>query len=68
MSKVSGPLLDRMDIQVEVPAVRYNELVAYREVQSSADIRKKVMVAHAVQKRFKGSVNRCECPYVFQAG
>ena len=55
MSKVSGPLLDRMDIQVEVPAVRYNELVADREVQSSADIRKKVMVAHAVQKeRFKG--------------
>ena len=55
MSKVSGPLLDRMDIQVEVPAVRYNELVADREAQSSADIRKKVMVAHAVQKeRFKG--------------
>ena len=55
MSKVSGPLLDRMDIQVEVPAVRYNELVTDREVQSSADIRKKVMVAHAVQKeRFKG--------------
>jgi len=55
MSKVSGPLLDRMDIQVEVPAVRYNELVADREVQSSADIRKKVMVARAVQKeRFKG--------------
>ena len=55
MSKVSGPLLDRMDIQVEVPAVRYNELVADREVQSSADIRKKVMVACAVQKeRFKG--------------
>ena len=55
MSKVSGPLLDRMDIQVEVPAVRYNELVADREVQSSADIRKKVMVACAVQKeRFEG--------------
>src|SRR3990172_2574762 len=55
MSKVSGPLLDRMDIQVEVPAVRYNELVADREAQSSADIRKKVMVACAVQKeRFKG--------------
>jgi magnesium chelatase family protein len=54
MSKVSGPLLDRMDIQVEVPAVRYNELVAEREAQSSADIRKKVMVAREMQKeRFK---------------
>ena len=41
MSKVSGPLLDRMDIQVEAPAVRYNELVADREAQSSADIRKR---------------------------
>ncbi|HHT9137993.1 MAG TPA: YifB family Mg chelatase-like AAA ATPase [Candidatus Wunengus sp. YC60] len=54
MSKVSGPLLDRMDIQIEVPAVRYNELVADREAQSSGDIRKKVMVARAMQKeRFK---------------
>ena len=54
MSKVSGPLLDRMDIQVEVPAVRYNELVADREMQSTVDIRKKVMVAREMQKeRFK---------------
>ena len=54
MSKVSGPLLDRMDIQVEVPAVRYNELVAERAAQSSADMRKKVMVARTMQKeRFK---------------
>jgi len=54
MSKVSGPLLDRMDIQVEVPAVRYNELIADREMQSTVDIRKKVMVAREMQKeRFK---------------
>ena len=54
MSKVSGPLLDRIDIQIEVPAVRYSELVAEKEVQSSEDIREKVMVAHAMQKeRFK---------------
>jgi len=54
MSKVSGPLLDRIDIQIEVPAVRYSELVAEKEVQSSEDIRGKVMVAHAMQKeRFK---------------
>ncbi len=54
MSKVSGPLLDRMDIQVEVPAVHYREIVSDRAVQSSEDIRKKVMVAHTMQKeRFK---------------
>lgn len=50
MSKVSGPLLDRMDIQIEVPAVRYSELVTDREVQSSVDIRKKVTVARTMQK------------------
>lgn len=54
MSKVSGPLLDRIDIQLEVPAVRYSELVTDREVQSSDDMRKKVMTARAMQKeRFK---------------
>ncbi len=54
MSKVSGPLLDRIDIQIEVPSVRYSELVSERDVQSSADIRKKVAVARAMQKeRFK---------------
>ncbi|MEP9411602.1 MAG: YifB family Mg chelatase-like AAA ATPase [Candidatus Brocadia sp.] len=55
MSKVSGPLLDRMDIQIEVPSVQYRELVEDEEAQSSAEIRKKVMVARAMQKgRFEG--------------
>lgn len=55
MSKVSGPLLDRMDIQIEVPAVRYSELVTEREMQSSVDIREKVTVARTMQKgRFEG--------------
>ena len=54
MSKISGPLLDRIDIQIEVPSVRYNELVSDQDVQSSADIRKKVSVARTMQKkRFK---------------
>lgn len=55
MSKVSGPLLDRMDIQIEVPAVHYRELTADREVQSSDDVRRKVVIAQAKQKeRFEG--------------
>lgn len=54
MSKISGPLLDRIDIQIEVPSVRYQELVSDMDVQSSADIRKKVSVARIMQKeRFR---------------
>lgn len=54
MSKISGPLLDRIDIQIEVPAVRYSELATEREGQTSDNIRKKVLTARAVQKeRFK---------------
>ncbi|HHT9110350.1 MAG TPA: YifB family Mg chelatase-like AAA ATPase [Candidatus Brocadiaceae bacterium] len=55
MSKVSGPLLDRIDIHLEVPAVKYHELMANKEVQSSEEIRKKVTTARSMQKeRFKG--------------
>lgn len=54
MSKVSGPLLDRIDIQIEVPSVRYSELVSEKDSQSSKDIREKIAVARAMQKdRFR---------------
>lgn len=59
MSKVSGPLLDRIDIQIEVPSVRYGELVSETEAQSSADIKEKVAVARTMQKeRFRGQAIR----------
>jgi magnesium chelatase family protein len=41
-ARISGPLLDRIDIQVEVPAVRYRELAEERPGESSADIRARV--------------------------
>ncbi len=54
MSKVSGPLLDRIDIQIEVPSVRYGEIVSEKDAQSSADIKGKVAVARTMQKeRFR---------------
>src|SRR5262249_21851848 len=37
-ARISGPLLDRIDIQVEVPAVRYKELAAPAQSETSADI------------------------------
>jgi magnesium chelatase family protein len=48
-ARISGPLLDRIDIQVEVPAVRYKELADQTAGESSADIRARVDRARAVQ-------------------
>lgn len=54
VGKISGPLLDRIDIHVEVPAVKYNELASKREGETSAQIRRRVIAAREVQsKRFK---------------
>ena len=56
-TRISGPLLDRIDIHVDVPAVPYKDLAAIRDAESSAAIRKRVGDARAVQadrfKRFK---------------
>ena len=48
-SKVSGPLLDRLDIHVEVPAVPYRELVAHDSGEASQTIRERVVAARARQ-------------------
>jgi len=50
LSKISGPLLDRIDIHVEVPAVPYQELRGKGESESSAGIRQRVAAARAVQR------------------
>lgn len=53
MSKISGPLLDRIDIHIEVPAVKYKELSSNVKGETSNDIRKRVVAARNVQlKRF----------------
>jgi magnesium chelatase family protein len=48
-SKISGPLLDRIDIHVEVPAVPYRDLMGENGSESSAEIRKRVTTARATQ-------------------
>ncbi len=54
-ARSSGPLLDRIDIQVEVPAVRYKELADHSTGESSAAIRARVDRARAIQLgRFQG--------------
>lgn len=60
LSKVSGPLLDRIDIHVEVPAVKYEELSSALPSESSEEIRKRVNRAHDVQiERFRGMDISC---------
>jgi magnesium chelatase family protein len=51
LSKISGPLLDRIDIHMEVPAVAYKELRANGACDSSAGIRARVERAREVQQR-----------------
>jgi len=49
VSKVSGPLLDRIDIHIEVPAVQYKELRGGSAAEGSAEIRERVMAARGRQ-------------------
>ena len=50
VSKVSGPLLDRIDIHIEVPAVQYKELRGGASAEGSAEIRNRVMAARERQR------------------
>ena len=51
LSKVSGPLLDRIDLHIEVPSVAYKEMRGRNDGPSSADMRVRVFDARMVQQR-----------------
>lgn len=56
LAKVSGPLLDRLDIHIEVPQVKFDELADNEKGESSAAIRERVNAARKIQqKRFEGT-------------
>ena len=56
MSKISGPLMDRIDIQCEIEAVPYEQLKDTQPAETSAAIRERVLKARAIQtERFKNS-------------
>ena len=55
MAKISGPLLDRIDIHIEVPAVKFKELASNFIGEKSSDVRERVISARNIQeRRFKG--------------
>jgi magnesium chelatase family protein len=59
VSKISGPLLDRIDIHIDVPSVNYRELRGGTMPESSADIRKRVIAAREIQlNRFAAGKER----------
>ncbi len=55
MAKVSGPLMDRIDLHIEVPAVKYKELASKEMGEGSGSIRERVVKAREIQvERFRG--------------
>ena len=54
IGKISGPLLDRIDIHIELPRVKYKELAEVKEAESSSIIKLRVEKARSIQReRFK---------------
>ena len=62
-SKICGPLLDRIDIQVEVPEVKFQDMVSKIEGECSEAIRERVSRARERQReRFGGTPDLRQCP------
>jgi len=60
VSRISGPLLDRMDLHVEVPSVEFEALRRKQTPESSAEVKVRVDAARAVQAaRFAGTETMC---------
>ena len=68
LAKISGPLLDRIDIQVEVPALSYDELSAPRNGESSTVVRERVNRArkYAVERFEKASAADDRVPMIYR--
>ena len=60
LNRVSGPMLDRIDLHVEVPPVNFSELSSSSKEESSAEIRERVNRARRLQtERYKGTPVTC---------
>ncbi len=61
LGRISGPLLDRIDMHVEVPSVHFREMTAERPGEASAPIRARVVAARARQQRRFTGKSRTSC-------
>ncbi|HMG37077.1 MAG TPA: YifB family Mg chelatase-like AAA ATPase [Blastocatellia bacterium] len=60
LSKISGPLMDRIDIHIDIPAVKFKELASDTPTECSEEIRRRVVKAREVQlERFRGENIYC---------
>ncbi len=59
-SKISGPIMDRIDLHIELSPVTYSDLRSDKKEESSAEVRKRVIAAREIQaERFKGTSIVC---------
>jgi magnesium chelatase family protein len=61
LNKISGPLLDRIDIHIEVPAVKHETLLRAPAAESSADIRARVLQARRLQHERFAAKRKVRC-------
>ena len=60
MSKVSGPLLDRLDLHIDAMPVEFEHISSAEKAESSADIKKRVNAARMIQnERYSGTGITC---------
>lgn len=61
LGRISGPLLDRIDIHVEVPALAFSDLASERTAESSEEVRSRVLNTRAVQQQRFSRSPRVRC-------
>jgi magnesium chelatase family protein len=61
LGRISGPLLDRIDLHVEVPAVKFREITSERTGETSTQIRERVVAARERQQRRFSGKSRVTC-------
>ena len=61
LGRISGPLLDRIDLHIEVPAVKFREISGERTGESSAAIRQRVVAARRIQQKRFSQKSRITC-------
>jgi magnesium chelatase family protein len=59
MKKISGPLLDRIDIQLDIPALKYEDLTSTQKRETSAEVRVRVENARNIQHQRFGKEYTC---------